>query len=68
MRELPFLPDDTKVWVTTDDRHVPGTVSTTADAPHSYFVDVPTGPLRRNRADLNIMPNDANVDEPHIKL
>ena len=64
VRELPLLPDDTKVWVTTDDKHVPGTVSTTADTPRSYFVDTPTGTLRRNRADLNMMLNDANVDEP----
>ena len=44
-RALPFLPEDTKVWVTTDNRQVPGTVTSTADIPRSYFVDVPTGTL-----------------------
>ena len=62
-RELPLLPDNTRVWITTDNRHVPGRVTSTAGTPRSYLVDTPTGTLRRNRGDLNVMPHGHNTDE-----
>ena len=48
----------------SDNRQVPGTVTSAADTPRSYFVDVPTGTLQRNRGDLNIRPNDSDTGEP----
>ena len=62
-RPLPLLPDDTRVWVTTDNRLIPGQVTSTADTPRSYLVDTPTGIMRRNRCDLRVIPNDHNVDK-----
>ena len=34
-----------------------------AGTPRSYLVDTPTGTLRRNRGDLNVMPHGHNTDE-----
>ena len=63
-RELPLLPDHTRVWITTDNRHIPGRVTSTAETPRSYFVDTPSGTLRRNRGDLNVMPDNCDTGEP----
>ena len=62
-RDLPSIPEDTEVWITTDNKHIPGQVTSTAETPRSYYVDTPTGLLRRNRRDLNIMPNNHITDE-----
>lgn len=52
-RSLTPLPDDSEVWVTTDDQTMPGRVVTPADAPRSYLVDTPHSQVRRNRRHLN---------------
>ena len=38
-----------------------------AGTPQSYLVDTPTGTLRRNHGDLNVMPHGHNTDK-HPKL
>jgi len=52
VRSLPPLPDNTPVWVQTDNGHVPGTVVQPASTPRSYIVSTPTGQMRRNRINL----------------
>ena len=37
--KLPLLPDNTRVWITTDNSHIPGRVTSTAGTPQSYLVD-----------------------------
>ena len=51
-QQLPELPNDTAVWITTDSETERGTVRSPAGTPRSYQVDTPTGTIRRNRQDL----------------
>ena len=55
-RELPDLPDDTEVFVTTDRQPTTGRIVQAANAPRSYIVDTPSGSIRCNRSQLNPMP------------
>jgi len=55
-RSLPDIPDNTDVWVTTDDRNTPGQTMRTADTPRSYILPTPSGEIRRNRNQFNINP------------
>ena len=54
VKELPSLPD---VFVTTDGHNTSGRVVDTADTPRSHVVETPSGLLRRNRSQLNVVPN-----------
>ena len=64
VRQLPDIPDDTTVWVTTDGRQSTGQVITPANAPRSYIVETPSGQLCRNRHHLNVVPPSNDTDEP----
>ena len=55
-KPLPDIPPQTDVWITTNRDHSPGTVTATTDAPRSYVVEMPSGTVRRNRAQLSVMP------------
>ena len=55
-KPLPDIPPQTDVWITTNRDHSPGTVTATTDAPRSYLVETPSGTVRRNRAQLSVMP------------
>ena len=56
VRSLPEIPDNTDVWITTDDLNIPGRTVRLADTPRSYLVQTPTGELRRNRSQINVNP------------
>ena len=57
------IPDDSDVWITNGSQPTTGTVISPAGEPRSYLVDIPTGPVRRNRQHLNIMPgNNGTID------
>ena len=45
VREHSSIPEDTEVWITTDNEQIPGQVTSTAEIPCSYYVDIPTGIL-----------------------
>ena len=62
VRPLAEIPDDTQVWVTTDNRSSAGRVTTPADAPRSYLVQTPAGQVRRNRAHLTVRPDSDSPD------
>ena len=49
---LPTIPDNTKIWITTEDRQTSGQVVSSADAPRSYVVQANIGTVRRNRHHL----------------
>ena len=53
---LPPIPDDSKVWVTTDNRQTSGQVVSRANTPRSYVVQTDSGTVRRNRRHLTAMP------------
>ena len=48
-RDIDLLPEDTSVWVRTENSQCPGTVVSTANAPRSYLVSDPSGQVRKNR-------------------
>ena len=55
------LPDDTLVWVRTENSQYPGTVVSMANTPRSYLVSTPSGQVRRNRCHLNLRHTDVPV-------
>ena len=57
VKELPCLPDDTEVVVTTGGQLTPGHIVEPADAPRSHVVQTSSGVIRRNRSQLNAVPN-----------
>ena len=57
-RDLPMIPDNTAVWITTEEEPVRGTIVSPADRPRSYVVDTPTGRLQRNRSQLRVLPTE----------
>ena len=68
-RELSDIPDETAVWVKTGDQTVQGQVTSSADTPRSFNVEVPSGSLRRNRHHLTVIPEDnaqvTSAEEEH---
>lgn len=63
-RELPFIPDNTRVWIEAENGPpTPGRVVSTAETPRSYVVETSTGQLQRNRLQLRVDPSsDGNYD------
>ena len=59
-RDMPNIPDDTNVWITTDGHCVTGKTVAPADTPRSYFIETPSGEVRRNRSQLNVSPSNVN--------
>ena len=55
VRVLPAIAVDSDVWVNSSGVPFQGRVTLTADAPWSYMVDTPTGQVRRNHQNLNVM-------------
>ncbi len=66
-RELPPIPDDAEVWVTSEKHPTRGRVISPAEAPRSYVVDTPSGQLRRNRGHLNIVPKETETGGPALE-
>ena len=56
VRNLSRIPDDTEVWVTSEEQPVRGRVMEQANAPRSYVVETPTGQVHRNRSHLTVVP------------
>ena len=61
---LPDIPDNTDVWITTDGQDTPGTTIRRAEVPRSYIVQTPTGEVHRNRSQLNINPSTTTDTQP----
>ena len=67
VEDLPPIPDETEVWVATDNKPVRGAVNSLADRPRSYVVYTPTGQVERNRSHFTIVPgtdNEADQQSP----
>lgn len=62
VQDLPTIPDNTAVWVTTGGHHTTGRTVTTAHTPRSYIVRTPSGEIRRNRSQLNVVPPATGTD------
>ena len=57
-QNLPDLPDNTPVWVTTNNTSEPGTVVSPAGTPRSYIVETSNGQVRRNQQHLTPVPTE----------
>ena len=58
VQNLPELPDNTSVWVTTNNTSEPGIVVSPAGAPRSYIVETNSGQVKRNQQHLTPMPTE----------
>ena len=58
-KPLPIISNDTQVWVTTSNHRSPGRVTAQAETPRSYLVETPFGQVRRNQANLTVIPNSS---------
>ena len=58
MKDLPTIPDDTEVWITTESEPVSGRVISPAGRPRSYVVETPSGQIERNRSQLTVAPRE----------
>jgi transposase InsO family protein len=65
-RDLPTLPNDTEVWIMSEDEPVHGRVVSPADRPRSYIVETPTGQIERNRSQLQVVPNIEDTESETI--
>ena len=52
VRDVSPIPVDTPVWINTRGTQTPGTVSRLDGAPRSYWLQTPSGEVRRNRRDV----------------
>ena len=60
-RDLSPIPDNTDVWIKSEEKPVPGTVLSPAKEPRSYIVETPSGLVHRNRGHLNVQPK---IEDP----
>ena len=56
VKELPEIPDDSEVWITSEGRPISGRVVSTGETPRSYVVETDSGELHRNRSQLIVAP------------
>jgi len=61
MKDLLVIPDDTPVWVDSDNGPVLGRVNTSAKTPRVYLVETPSGQLQRNRIHLGAVPQQPST-------
>ena len=52
--------------ITTEKQPVKGRVVEPAEAPRSYIVETPSGEVRRNRSQLNVVPEHSSIVEPEV--
>lgn len=68
VQDLPDIPDDSAVWISSGSTPVRGRIVSSTAAPRSYIVDTPTGPVRRNRFHLGVapdpLPSSSDSEEP----
>ena len=62
-RDLPPVPIDTEVWISTDNGPIPGRIQSPATTPRSYVVSTPSGEVRRNRGQLRVVPSSNHPRE-----
>ena len=60
--EMPLLPDDSEVWVTSGQEATRGRIVSSAPAPRSYLIETPSGLIRRNQQHLRAFPDVSNTE------
>ena len=51
------------MWVTTGDEKVKGQARGQANTPRSYYVDIPSGQVRRNHSHLKAIPREHEKED-----
>ena len=64
VKEQNKIPNNTEVWVTSENEPVRGRVISSSGQPRSYVVETPNGRVHRNRAHLNIVPEQPTQQTP----
>ena len=66
-KDLPAIPDDTEVWITTDSGPVSGRMI--SHRPQLYVVETPSGQIERNRSQLTVAPRtQKRITSMRLKL
>ena len=65
--ELPSIPDETEVWITSDGERSHGKVISPSSTPRSYLIDTRSGVIRRSRQHLNVSPEEHSESESHCE-
>ncbi len=63
VREQSSIPEGSRVVVTTDHQLIDGKVVEYAQSPRSYIVATPSGNIRRNHSQLNVVPEQPAASE-----
>ena len=72
VHEVPAIPDETDVCVTTGPNIVQGRVVSKSNATRSYLVETPSGTVRQNRYHLGVVPEkehpyEGDQEEPPLR-
>ena len=60
--EMPLIPDDSEVWVTSGQEATRGRIVSSAPTPRSYLIETPSGLIRRNQQHLRAFPEVSNTE------
>ena len=60
--EMPLIPDDSEVWVTSGQEAIRGRIVSLAPTPRSYLIETPSGLIRRNQQHLRAFPEVSNTE------
>jgi len=60
--EMPLIPDDSEVWVTSGQGATRGRVVSPAPTPRSYLVETSSGIIRRNQQHLRVFPEASGTE------
>ena len=66
-KEQSPITDNSEVWITSESEHIKGRVVSSAEHPRSYVVETPTGEIRRNRSHINVVPEQAETEQPEAE-
>ena len=66
-KKLPEIPDDSAVWITSEDKPIPGRIVTADETPRSYVVETESGELNRNRSQIVVVPESEPDPAPETE-
>ena len=65
MKEMPPIPDDSEVWISTDRGSTSGRIVSQAPTPRCYVVETDRGKVHRNQSQLRVVPDSSQTQEPN---
>ena len=55
------------MWITSEDKPIPGRIVTADETPRSYVVETESGELRRNRSQIVVVPESEPDPAPETE-